>query len=315
MPEINQRNTMKLHSKTPNARCVLPTLLLALTVAAAHAGPRTSANYSIITDTNDSGGQLATSAAYTNNGSAGAGGLSTGATPVEFARSGYAGQLYDVTSLSVAGPGNPATVDGGATLPLAASASLDDGSSLALASGSVTWSVLNGPITGISSAGLARAGAVSQNTAATVQGVYAGYTGSLGLTVDVPSADFTSGTQTPIISDGYIATGSSIILGLGYAPTSGTVLTVVDNTGTTAIQGTFNNLAQGQIVNLSYGGQTYSFLANYNGGSNGLSLVLQFVSQVPTLPRWATLALGVFLMALGARAASRKTGKAGRTAA
>jgi hypothetical protein len=173
-----------------------------------------------------------------------------------------------------------------------------------VAPGSVTWSVLSGPITGINAAGIAQASAVSQNTAAALQGVYGGYIGSLSLTVDVPSADFANGTETPIVSDGYIATGSSIALALGYAPTSGTVLTVVDNTGVGPIQGTFSNLAQGQSVNLSYGGQTYGFVANYNGGSNGLSLVLQLVGQVPTIPRWVALALGLLVMATGAKATS-----------
>ena len=41
----------------------------------------------------------------------------------------------------------------------------------------------SGPITGISASGLATAGVVYQDTPATAQGVYAGNTGTLGLTV------------------------------------------------------------------------------------------------------------------------------------
>jgi len=52
---------MKHHSGTPQARRALVALLLAVTVAAAYAGPRTSTNYSIATDTADSGGARATS--------------------------------------------------------------------------------------------------------------------------------------------------------------------------------------------------------------------------------------------------------------
>ena len=55
-------------------------LLTALLPAIAHAGPRTSAsaNYKVATDTADAGGKRATSAAYTNDGSAGGiAGLST----------------------------------------------------------------------------------------------------------------------------------------------------------------------------------------------------------------------------------------------
>jgi len=156
-------------------------LFLVLLSAAAHAGPRTSANYSIITDTNDSGGQLTTSAAYTNNGSAGAGGVSTVATPVEFAKSGYVGQIYDVTGLSVSA--GTSSVNETATLQLAAAQLLDDTSLLALNANAVAWSVVSGPITGISSAGLATTGAVYQNTPASVQGAFASLTGTLNLTV------------------------------------------------------------------------------------------------------------------------------------
>jgi len=47
----------------------------------------------------------------------------------------------------------------------------------------VAWSVASGPITGISTSGLATAGAVYQNTAAAVQGIFGGLTGSLNVTV------------------------------------------------------------------------------------------------------------------------------------
>ena len=47
----------------------------------------------------------------------------------------------------------------------------------------MTWSVLSGPITSINANGLAKAGTVYQNTAATAYGSYAGATGTLGLTV------------------------------------------------------------------------------------------------------------------------------------
>jgi hypothetical protein len=47
----------------------------------------------------------------------------------------------------------------------------------------VAWSVASGPLTGISASGLATAGAVYQNSAATAQGIYLGNTGTLALTV------------------------------------------------------------------------------------------------------------------------------------
>ena len=82
--------------KTPTA------LFLALLTAAAHAGPRTSANYNVPTDTTDAGGKRATSAAYTNDGSVGGVvGISTVAAPAETAKHGCIGQLYDVTGLTL----------------------------------------------------------------------------------------------------------------------------------------------------------------------------------------------------------------------
>ena len=169
--------------KTP--RLILPLLFAA--AAAASAGPRTSANYTILTDIADSGGTRTTSANYTNDGSAGAVvGLSTVASPAEVAKNGYIGQLYDVTGLTL----NAASlnVNEGATDQLAAWQLLDDATLLAVPAASVAWSVVSGPLTGINSSGLATAGLVYQNTAATAQG---SYLGTLGLTVvNVNTDDF-----------------------------------------------------------------------------------------------------------------------------
>ncbi len=76
----------------------------------------------------------------------------------------------------------------------------------------------------------------------------------------------------------YTATGKSVNLTLNFAPRIGSNLMVVNNTGLDFIQGTFDNLAQGQVVVLSYGGVTYSFVANYYGGT-GNDLVLQWAGN------------------------------------
>ncbi|MCE9518652.1 MAG: hypothetical protein K8R87_03670 [Verrucomicrobia bacterium] len=60
---------------------------------------------------------------------------------------------------------------------------LDDATTIALAANTIAWSVQSGPITGISGGGLATAGTVYQDSAATVQGSFAGSSGSLNLTV------------------------------------------------------------------------------------------------------------------------------------
>ena len=153
-----------------------------LLAGSAWAGPRTSANYTITTDTVDAGGKRSSSAAYTNDGSASlVVGISAVASPAETAKAGYVGQLFDVSGLVVnsAAP----SVNETATLQLGAWQLLDDASFLAVPAPSVSWGVVSGPITGISAGGLATAGVVSQNTPASVQGVFGGYTGSLNLTV------------------------------------------------------------------------------------------------------------------------------------
>ena len=164
--------------------CTAFLLSLPMIGSLADAGPRSSASYSIVTDAADSGGTRTTSAAYINDGGAGmVGGLATVALPIEAARSGYLGQLYDIVGLTLNSVSVNSSINETATLQLAAWQLLDDTSFLAVDANSVNWSVVSGPITDVSSAGLATAGAVYQNTAATVQGLFSGLAGTLNLTV------------------------------------------------------------------------------------------------------------------------------------
>ena len=156
-------------------------LLASVLLSAAHAGPRTSASYTVTTDTADAGGKRATSANYTNDGSIGGiTGLSTVAAPAETLKAGFTAQLYDATGLTLSA--SPLTVNETATLQLAAFLALDDATFLAVPAASVAWSTVSGPLS-ISSGGLATGGAVFQNTATTAQGIHLGLTGTLGLTV------------------------------------------------------------------------------------------------------------------------------------
>ena len=157
-------------------------LAVLLLARGSEAAPRNSASYSILSDTVDAAGTRATSANYSNAGSASSiAGISTVAAPAEIAKSGYIGQLYDLAGLIV----NSATptVNEGASLQLGAWQLLDDATFLAVPAPSVVWSVASGPLTGIDASGLATAGIVYQDSAATAQGVYLGQTGTLGLTV------------------------------------------------------------------------------------------------------------------------------------
>jgi hypothetical protein len=162
-------------------------LFLAL-LTAAEAEPRTSANYTVPTDTADGGGRRATSATYTNDGSAGGiVGISTVASPAEIAKHGYVGQLFDVTGVSVAA--SPTTVNEGTSRQLTATATLDDATTIALAGTDVAWSIVSGPLSFISASGLATGGNVYVDTGAIARGGYQLSTGTASLTVVNVSLD------------------------------------------------------------------------------------------------------------------------------
>jgi hypothetical protein len=156
------------------------TFATAFLVIAVHAGPRTGGEYSIPVESADAGGGRTASASYSNDGSTG-GITGVSNTSDHAARAGYIGQLYDPTGLTLSSPA--AIVAEASSFQLSAILSLDDATTLAVPASHVLWSVVNGPVSGISSGGLANAGAVYQNTAASVQGSHAGLTGILDLTV------------------------------------------------------------------------------------------------------------------------------------
>jgi alpha-tubulin suppressor-like RCC1 family protein len=88
---------------------------------------------------------------------------------------------------------------------------------------------------------------------------------------------FGAATAVPVTVGTLLATGNQAVFELTYPPAAGTNLTVVNNTGPGQIQGAFSNLAQGQRVNLTYGGISYPFEVNYHGG-NGNDLVLHWAN-------------------------------------
>ncbi|MCE9610824.1 MAG: cadherin-like beta sandwich domain-containing protein, partial [Chthoniobacter sp.] len=96
----------------------------------------------------------------------------------------------------------------------------------------------------------------------------------------VVNATFNAATDVPVTAGSYTATGNTVNLTLNFAPTTGTNLTVVENTGLGFISGTFGNLTQGQTVALTYGGVIYTFVASYYGGT-GNDLVLRWANVRP----------------------------------
>lgn len=102
-------------------------------------------------------------------------------------------------------------------------------------------------------------------------------------------ATFSSASSVPVTASSYSASGKTVSFVLNYAPSVGTSLTVVKNTGLGFISGTFSNLAQGQRVTLTYAGSSYEFIAHYYGGT-GNDLVLLWANALPY--GWGTNAYG-----------------------
>ncbi|MBN8458578.1 MAG: cadherin-like beta sandwich domain-containing protein [Verrucomicrobia bacterium] len=93
-------------------------------------------------------------------------------------------------------------------------------------------------------------------------------------------AHFASPSTVPVTSAGYSAAGNDVAISIGFAPPTGTSLTIVKNTGLAFISGQFTNLAHGQTVSLTHNGITYPFFANYYGGT-GNDLVLEWAYRQP----------------------------------
>ena len=133
-----------------NAEHILPQFVLAAVILAMLPDSllaTSSANYGIAANSIDAGGAAAQSANYFNVGSVGGiAGLATVTSPVETMKSGYCGQLYQVTGLSLAST----FIDNGTTQQLNATQTLDDGTVLTL-TGSQAWSLIAGQLpTGLS---------------------------------------------------------------------------------------------------------------------------------------------------------------------
>ena len=128
----------------------------------------------------DAGGGHSASASYANDGSfGGLGGVVTASNPQEVARTGYAGQLYEVTAFTLSAPST--NLNAATSMPLSAVQFLDDGT-VTPANSFAQWSFTN-PIVSINPSGLVTAGNVSQNTPTTVQASLEGWSSSLNLTV------------------------------------------------------------------------------------------------------------------------------------
>ncbi|MEQ1933120.1 MAG: choice-of-anchor D domain-containing protein, partial [Fimbriimonadaceae bacterium] len=145
-------------------------------------------------------------------------------------------------------------------------------------SGSLTVNT-TAPITGLSLETTYHFRVVAQNAAGITYGQDETFK-----TIDL-NFTYTTGSEVPLIVNGFTATGRTINLALNYAPPTGTELMVVKNTALGFINGTFNGLAHGQTVALSFGGKTFNFVANYYGGT-GNDLVLVWANNRTFATGW-----------------------------
>lgn len=88
--------------------------------------------------------------------------------------------------------------------------------------------------------------------------------GTLSSPADVPFA-----VENPVAS-------GEFPLQLDFEPTPGVAITLIHNTGMEFITGAFDTMPHGGRVTLTHNGREHEFIANYHGGRNGRSLVLQW---------------------------------------
>lgn len=149
----------------------------------ARAGVSASSDYTVVCDTFDGGGSQGASADYKITDSTGliVDVASGGPLQVILLKAGYVAQLADGVAVEISAAST--IVDEGLTLQLAAAQVLDDGSQNLLQPAAVAWGVISGPVSSVSTAGVALAAPVFQDDVAVVSGTHGGLSGTLGLTV------------------------------------------------------------------------------------------------------------------------------------
>jgi hypothetical protein len=142
-----------------------------------------STDYSLEPAVLDGGGTAGSSADYALNPSIGPG--IAGSSAGYGLRGGFSGMLSNPSSLALTAAGAADRMNERATLQLEARIRYDDDTlaAFALPAANLTWSVADGPLASVNSAGLATAGSVYQETPATARATYQSLEGRLPLTV------------------------------------------------------------------------------------------------------------------------------------
>lgn len=98
--------------------------------------------------------------------------------------------------------------------------------------------------------------------------------GVKGTGFTLSSVDFPSATTVPASVAELVATGLQLgPVSLGFPPATDTVVKLIDNTGTAPVQGHFDALPEGALLEVSEGTTKYPFKISYSGG-DGNDVVL-----------------------------------------
>lgn len=235
----------------------------------------------------DSGGRRGTNGNLTMDASLGGlGGLGALGAPVDTVKSGYIGQLYEVTNLLLTA--SPTTVVSGQASQLSGTAVLDDATYLALAGSNITWNSAAFPIASISPAGLAATGYVTSNTTAIASGSFLGVFGPVGFVV-------TPTNHAPVAPDINLTTPQGVAL--NYPITNllaqasdpdGDQLTLTGITSPSVQGGSVSTNAVSITYTPSggfYGSDSFAYTVNDGRGGTATANGLIYVStsDLPTL--------------------------------
>lgn len=112
------------------------------------------------------------------------------------------------------------------------------------------------------------------------------------------TVNFATAGDVPVTSNEYTASGTPGIT-LGFVPTNGQVLKLVNNTGFLPVSSFFNNLPEGGLVTALNGSTPYTFEISYTGG-DGNDITLTAVTEVITFPPIPVKYVGDAAFTLGA---------------
>lgn len=114
---------------------------------------------------------------------------------------------------------------------------------------------------------------ITQNSRGTSYGINQTFT-------TASTIHFATPQTVPIVTNGFFASGSPNLT-LGFTPTSGLVLKLVDNTSFLPVSGIFTGKPEGSLITALEGSTPRTFEISYSGG-DGNDVTLTFVSEVIT---------------------------------